>query len=297
MASIQRIYFLAGSAAAALAVALPVHAEETLTQPSTMADLTESAEAAVTSVKLETTEKNGTVGLEMTNHLSLESDAVVLAETFELLDAGNEVGQVVKESDETPVAEESVEAPVDVALVDAADVTFNESVSTSAESFFASAGVTETSESAVEGQEIAQVTRPLYRGVSPFYVGIGGNIGIVDSDESALGDFGFDIISKISFGPRFSVRPNLAISEDDVSLAVPITYNLNPIEVSNVNLYPYGGVGADISEEIGLLINGGVDIPISREFTLNGQLNWRATNDAALGITLGVGYNFPFFFE
>ncbi|MEM0981140.1 MAG: outer membrane beta-barrel protein, partial [Cyanobacteria bacterium P01_H01_bin.58] len=146
-------------------------------------------------------------------------------------------------------------------------------------------------------QEVAQVTRPLYRGAAPFYVGVGGNIGIIDSDESSVGDFGFNIISKVSFGPRFSIRPTIGISEDDVNFTIPLTYNFNPIEVGEFNMFPFAGAGADISDEVGLLINGGVDIPISRDFTLNGQLNWRTTNDTGLGLSLGVGYNFPFFFE
>jgi hypothetical protein len=59
------------------------------------------------------------------------------------------------------------------------------------------------------------------------------------------------------------------------------------------------GAGIDVpfDQEVGLLINGGVDIPISRQFTLNAQTNWRVTSDFGLGLTIGVGYNFPFFFE
>ncbi|HEY9888948.1 MAG TPA: outer membrane beta-barrel protein [Candidatus Obscuribacterales bacterium] len=145
--------------------------------------------------------------------------------------------------------------------------------------------------------EVAQVTRPLYRGVSPFYIGVGGTIGIVDSDDSAVGDFGFNVFGKISLGPRFAVRPMLQFSEDDFNVAVPVTYNFNPLDIKGVSVYPSLGAGVDFGDEIGLLINGGIDVPISRQFTLNSQLNWRVTDDTGLGLSLGVGYNFPVFFE
>lgn len=176
---------------------------------------------------------------------------------------------------------------------------FDGTVSTSAETLLAEAPTaTETVNG--EGTEVAQVTRPLYRGITPFYVGLGGNIGIVDSeDESAIGDFGFTVISKVSLGPRFSVRPSFIVSEDETSLSVPLTYNFNPIQAGDLPLYPSAGVGADIpfDGDVGLILNGGVDVPISRQFTLNAQTNFRITDEFGMGLILGVGYNFPFFFE
>ncbi|MEO1093336.1 MAG: outer membrane beta-barrel protein [Cyanobacteria bacterium J06638_28] len=275
MASIRRISLLAGSAAAAaLIVTLPAKAEEQLIEPAVMAD---TAEVVVSESATETVE---VADSEMADYLDSESEAGVLTEVVvtEEVEASVEVAEV----DVAQVAAE----PVDVATVDSTAALEN-TASTSADAFF----------EATEATEVAQVTRPLYRGAAPFYVGVGGNIGIIDSDESSVGDFGFNIISKVSFGPRFSIRPTLGISEDDVNLTIPLTYNFNPIEVGQFNMYPFAGAGADISDEVGLLINGGVDIPISRDFTLNGQLNWRTTNDTGLGLSLGVGYNFPFFFE
>ncbi len=265
MASIRRISFLAGSAAAAaLVAAIPAQAEEQFVQPSVMADSTTEIAATPAEAAVEAT------GLEMADYLNPESEAVAPEA------APVDVAQVAPQ-------------PIDVAAVDASAI--EGTASTSADSFF------EGTEASNEPQEIAQVTRPLYRGVAPFYVGVGGNIGIIDSDESSVGDFGFNIISKVSFGPRFSIRPTLGVSEDDVNFTVPLTYNFNPVELGEFSVYPFAGAGADISNEIGLLLNGGVDIPISRDFTLNGQVNWRATNDTGLGLSLGVGYNFPFFFE
>ncbi|MBE7379861.1 MAG: hypothetical protein F6J95_000435 [Leptolyngbya sp. SIO1E4] len=285
MASIRRIFLLASGATTALVAAFPAQAEDLLAAPSAMAESTETtaaveSEAAATSV--ETTE------LETHHHLTHGSVATILPTG---LDHSKEI------NNETHAATQQVDQPSAAAAIDVSTVTFEGAASTSAETFFTETEVAETPVDMAAGQEVAQVTRPLYRGVSPFYVGIGGNIGIVDSDESAIGDFGFNVISKISLGPRFSVRPMASISEDDFSLAIPLTYNFNPVEIGELNVYPALGAGVDIADDIGLLVNGSVDLPISREFTLNGQLNWRATNDTGLGLSLGIGYNFPFFFE
>lgn len=294
MASIRHISLLAGSAAVALIAALPAQADEQFIQTAIMADIAEVDTAEVI-VSESATEIVETVGLEMADYLNSESEAVVVTEATEasvevvavdVTDA--EVTDVEVTDAEVTNVEVAQVAPeaIEVATMDAV-AALEDTASTSADAFF----------EGTEGTEVAQVTRPLYRGVAPFYVGVGGNIGIIDSDESSVGDFGFNIISKISFGPRFSIRPIIGISEDDVNFTIPLTYNFNPIEFGEFNLYPFAGAGADISDEVGLLINGGVDIPISRDFTLNGQLNWRTTNDTGLGLSLGVGYNFPFFFE
>ncbi len=151
-----------------------------------------------------------------------------------------------------------------------------------------------------EDADIAQVTRSLYRGVAPFYVGLGGNLGIIGSGKSAVGDFGFNIISKISFGPRFSIRPMFQFSEGESNMTLPITYNFNPLTLGGFSLYPSAGAGVDFGgffDDIGFLLNAGVDVPISRDFTLNSQVNWRVSDDTGLGISFGVGYNFPVFFE
>ncbi|MBF2036109.1 MAG: hypothetical protein IGR92_11710 [Leptolyngbyaceae cyanobacterium T60_A2020_046] len=258
MASTRRLSLIAGGAAVAAALAsVPAQAQDTLTQPNTMA---QSADAVVTEV-----ESVPSIDADMIEASAPEMSAPETAEA-----------EVVEALAVEPVSVDSVQ-PVNIAA-------------TSSDALAGEAYV---------GQEIAQVTRPLYRGVSPFYVGVGGNLGIIDSNESGIGDFGFNVISKISFGPRFSVRPSVTISEDKSNLAIPITYNFNPISFGEFNVFPSLGAGVDIpfSGDVGLLINGGIDIPISRDFTLNAQTNWRVTNDFGLGISLGVGYNFPFFFE
>ncbi|MEO0648967.1 MAG: hypothetical protein AAFZ17_22905, partial [Cyanobacteria bacterium J06650_10] len=47
----------------------------------------------------------------------------------------------------------------------------------------------------------------------------------------------------------------------------------------------------DDDSDINLLLSAGVDIPISRRFTLNSQVNWGVLEESQFGITVGVGYN------
>jgi hypothetical protein len=149
-----------------------------------------------------------------------------------------------------------------------------------------------------EGVDVAQVTRGSYGSVSPAYLGIGGNLGIGDAD-SAVGDFGFAVVSKISLGPRFSVRPSFLLSERFSNFTVPITFNLNTMRLGGFRFQPYIGGGVDVpfNGNTAFLVNAGADVPISRDFTLNTNANWRVTSGFALGVTFGLGYNFPFIFE
>ncbi len=147
--------------------------------------------------------------------------------------------------------------------------------------------------------DLAQVTRGRYNEVSPMYLGVGGNIGIGNRDDSGVASFGFSVISKVSLGPRFSVRPGVLVTNQSTSFTVPLTYNFNTLEFANFRFQPYVGAGVDIptGSNVGLLVNAGADVPISRDFTLNAVSNWRVTSGFGLGITIGVGYNFPFIFE
>lgn len=146
------------------------------------------------------------------------------------------------------------------------------------------------------GTELAQLTRTAYQGVSPAYLGVGGNLGIGDPN-SATADFGFAVISKISLGPRFSLRPSAIISERDVSFPIPLTYNFNMTRLGGVRFQPYVGAGVDVSDNVALLLDAGIDVPISRDFTINATTNWRVTSGFGFGMVIGVGYNFPFIFE
>jgi hypothetical protein len=160
------------------------------------------------------------------------------------------------------------------------------------------AATVETAPAASDSIDLAQSTRAAYE-ITPAYLGVGGNIGIGNRDNSALSSFGFNIISKISLGPRFSVRAGATATNDRWGFTIPVTYNFNTISYGGFRAQPYVGAGVEIptSGDIGLLLNAGADVPISRDFTFNAVGNFRVTSGFALGISLGVGYNFPFIFE
>lgn len=149
-----------------------------------------------------------------------------------------------------------------------------------------------------EGLELAQSDRRPYASVSPAYLGVAGNVGFGDPD-SAIGDFGVNVISKISLGPRFALRPGFFISERFTNFAVPITYNFNTSSIRGVRFQPYVGAGVDVpfNGNTALMLNAGADVPISRAFTLNAATNVRVTSGFGLGISLGVGYNIPLIFQ
>lgn len=133
------------------------------------------------------------------------------------------------------------------------------------------------------------------------YIGIGGNIGIGDGDIS-LGQGSFTVLSKIGLTRNFSVRPSVLIN-DDVAILIPITYDFSfgegPTEGLGFTAAPFLGVGAAISTgdggDVGLLLTGGVDVPLSSQFTATASVNASVTGQAAVGIVLGVGYNFAGF--
>ncbi|PSR19567.1 hypothetical protein C8255_01460 [filamentous cyanobacterium CCP3] len=160
------------------------------------------------------------------------------------------------------------------------------------------AATVEAAPAAADSVDLAQVT-PTTVSVSPNYLGVGGNIGIGNRGQSALSSFGFNVISKISLGPRFSLRPGATITNDRSGFTIPLTYNFNTLSYGGFLAQPYVGAGVEIptSGNVGLLLNAGADVPISSNFTLNGVANFRVTDGFALGIAVGVGYNFPFFFD
>ncbi len=160
------------------------------------------------------------------------------------------------------------------------------------------AATVELAPEANESLDLAQAA-PAGVAISPAYIGVGGNIGIGNRGDSALSSFGFNIISKISLSNRFAVRVGATATNDRWGFTIPITYNFNTLGAGGFTAQPYVGIGAEIptSGDVGLLVNAGADVPISQNFTLNGVANFRLTSGFALGIGLGVGYNFPFFFD
>ena len=130
---------------------------------------------------------------------------------------------------------------------------------------------------------------------SSSYIGIGGNIGL--SGDTTVGDGSFAVISKVGLTNYLSVRPS-ALIEDDAVFLVPLTVDFFQDEVPNAefSIAPYLGGGLAIStgrdDTVGALISGGLDVPLSSEFTANAGVNVTFIDDTDVGLLLGVGYNF-----
>jgi len=156
--------------------------------------------------------------------------------------------------------------------------------------------------SATSDTEVAQVdVRPGRSTRSgPSYIGIGGNLGF--GGDSALGDSSFAIISKIGLTTNFSVRPTV-LFRDELTLLVPLTYDFvsqDAVEVSEdfvITAAPYLGAGLTLTtgddSVLGFLISGGVDVPLSSNFTATAGLNVGFLDGAEVGLLIGVGYTFP----
>jgi hypothetical protein len=128
------------------------------------------------------------------------------------------------------------------------------------------------------------------------YLGIGGNIGI--GGETGIGNFGFAVFSKIGLTPRFSFRPGVVFS-GDTDILLPITYDF-PIQAEpfqRINIAPYIGAGVILTtnsdSNIGALLTGGFDLPLTDRFTATAGLNLGFNSDTVgVGVIIGVGYNF-----
>ncbi len=127
------------------------------------------------------------------------------------------------------------------------------------------------------------------------YVGAGGNIGL--TGESGIGENGFALFSKIGLTRALSVRP-MVVFAGDTDFIIPITYDFaiaaEPFQ--RINLAPFVGIGAIITtyreRNAGLALTGGVDIPITANFTAVGSVTLGFVDTTSVGILLGVGYNF-----
>ncbi|MEO1429588.1 MAG: hypothetical protein AAFS12_09615 [Cyanobacteria bacterium J06632_19] len=131
------------------------------------------------------------------------------------------------------------------------------------------------------------------------YIGVGGFIGF--EDDSALGDGAFSVISKIGLSRNFSIRPS-ALIDDDAVFLIPVTvdFPVNSVAdtgIQRISVAPYFGAGVSINtdedSDVGFLVTGGVDVPVSRKITATGGVNIGFSDDNAdVGLLLGVGYNF-----
>ncbi len=130
------------------------------------------------------------------------------------------------------------------------------------------------------------------------YFGVGGNIGLGDGD-TAIGEGSFAVISKIGLTRAFSVRPSALIG-DSVTILLPVTYDLSfgegPTGELGFTAAPFVGAGAAISTSddasVDLLLTGGIDVPLTPQLTGTASVNASVTGNAAVGVLLGIGYNF-----
>ncbi|MEM7715708.1 MAG: hypothetical protein AAF349_19400 [Cyanobacteria bacterium P01_A01_bin.68] len=131
------------------------------------------------------------------------------------------------------------------------------------------------------------------------YIGVGGFIGF--DDNSTFGDGGFSVISKIGLSRNFSIRPS-AVIDDDAIFLIPVTIDFPVNSVADtgfqrLSVAPYFGAGVSVNtdedSDVGFLVTGGVDVPVSNKFTATGGVNIGfSDDDTDVGLLLGVGYNF-----
>ena len=140
--------------------------------------------------------------------------------------------------------------------------------------------------------------RPTRGGAS--YIGIGGNIGI--DGDTALGRGSFVINGKIGLTRTLSFRPAAIIGDDTVFL-FPLTYDFriqstDPFEPVRFAPFIGGGLALSTDEDdnLGFLVTGGVDIPLSPQFVANAAINIGFLEDTTdFGLMVGVGYTFVSF--
>ncbi|MEB3218638.1 MAG: hypothetical protein VKN72_20715 [Nostocales cyanobacterium 94392] len=148
-------------------------------------------------------------------------------------------------------------------------------------------------------EKVAQFTPGRTTRSGPSYLGVGGFVSF--DDNSTLGDGAFSVISKIGLSRNFSIRPSALINDDPVFL-IPLTIDFPVNDVANTGIQrlsvaPYLGAGVSINTnndaDVGFLVTGGVDVPVSRRITATGGLNIGfSDNNTDVGLLLGVGYNF-----
>jgi hypothetical protein len=134
------------------------------------------------------------------------------------------------------------------------------------------------------------------------YIGVAANIGLSGDADSSLSDGNFAVVSKIGLTNSISVRPS-AVFGDNTTVLVPITYDFTfqsadafsePLPIA-----PYVGVGAAYktgdNSQLAFLVSGGIDVPLTPQFTATASVNAGFFDQTDVGLLLGVGYNFSGF--
>ncbi|MEH1819064.1 MAG: hypothetical protein V7L31_08315 [Nostoc sp.] len=131
------------------------------------------------------------------------------------------------------------------------------------------------------------------------YVGVAANIGLSGDGDTSLGDGNFAVVSKIGLTNSISVRPS-AVFGDNTTILLPITYDFTfksadafsePLAIA-----PYVGVGAAYktgdNSKFAFLVSGGIDVPLTPQFTATAAINAGFFDKTDVGLLLGIGYNF-----
>ncbi|MEH1925972.1 MAG: hypothetical protein V7K14_22780 [Nostoc sp.] len=134
------------------------------------------------------------------------------------------------------------------------------------------------------------------------YIGVAANIGLSGGGNSSLGDGNFAVVSKIGLTNSISVRPS-AVFGDNTTILVPITYDFSfksadafsePLAIA-----PYVGVGGAYKtgddSQFAFLVTGGIDVPLTPQFTATAAVNAGFFDQTDVGLLFGVGYNFTGF--
>ncbi|MCC5620398.1 hypothetical protein [Nostoc sp. CHAB 5715] len=133
------------------------------------------------------------------------------------------------------------------------------------------------------------------------YIGVAANIGLSGGDTS-LGDGNFAVVSKIGLTNAISVRPS-AVFGDNTTILLPVTYDFTfqPADAFSepLAIAPYVGVGAAYKtgddSQFAFLVSGGIDVPLTPQFTATAAVNAGFFDETDIGLLLGVGYNFTGF--
>ena len=131
------------------------------------------------------------------------------------------------------------------------------------------------------------------------YIGIGSAIGL-GGNTTALGTGGVTILTKVRFSDNVSLHDATVLFGGGAATSMIIVSADFPIRnaVGQTMFSPFIGGGVMLRYAEGLYlspaISGGIDLPISRDFTGTVRINAGFPNNrrADVGLLVGVGYNF-----
>jgi hypothetical protein len=147
---------------------------------------------------------------------------------------------------------------------------------------------------------MAQSALPIESFQSPnSYIGIGGAIG-VNGNTTSLGTGGLTVVSKLRFTDNISLHDATVLFGREAATSMIILSADFPIRNSEGKtiMAPFIGGGAQLRYAEGLFVSpavsGGVDIPMSNNFTGTVRLNagFPSNRNADIGVIIGAGFSF-----